>query len=261
MTYKVLFLDIDGTILMPNHTYHPKTKEAIKQVQDKGITVFLATGRPAHELSDLALDLNIDSFIGYNGAYAVYQGKNILDAPMDASIVRSYIEIAKENGHDLVLYTSKHNYVLSLHSKQLDEFAEMFSLSNLKLIHDDMVEYVLGATLVNVKSEEVHLYNIDEDIRLSQVNVNGAEDCYDVIRKSVNKGEAVKIALNHLNLPTDTAIAFGDGMNDKEMLETVGASFAMGNANPEVFQYAKYKTKTVSDAGVYYGLKELGLVE
>ncbi|MGF7013088.1 HAD superfamily hydrolase (TIGR01484 family) [Ornithinibacillus bavariensis] len=61
MTYKILFLDIDGTILNPDHTYHPKTKEAIEQVRSQGIEVFLATGRPENELKEIADELNIES--------------------------------------------------------------------------------------------------------------------------------------------------------------------------------------------------------
>lgn len=261
MTYKILFLDIDGTILKPDHTYHPKTKEAINQVQAQDIQVFLATGRPIHELDELAEDLLIDAFIGYNGALAIYQGENIVDAPMKQDIILQYLDIAKQHGHDIVLYTSEDNYVPDIASQRMKDFQEMFQLITLNPIHEEMTKYVLGATVMNVKPDEVHLYEIDDDIHLSQVNVSGAEDCYDVIRKSVNKGEAVNAILAHLGIEKEQAIAFGDGMNDKEMLESVGASFAMGNANPDLIAYSRYQTKTVSEAGVYYGLKELGLIK
>lgn len=263
MTYKILFLDIDGTILKPDHTYHPKTKEAIKQIQEQGMEVFLATGRPAHELSELAEDLNIQSYIGYNGAYAVYQGSNILDAPMKKDIVLDYIKIAKEHNHELILYTSESNYTINVDSPIVKHFTELFQVTNKALyaIHEEMTNYVLGASLINVRPEEAYLYQIDDDIRLADVNVNGLNNCYDVIRLSANKGEAVKVALKHLDISPQEAIAFGDGMNDKEMFETVGASFAMGNAHPDVFQFAKYTTTNVEEAGVYQGLKQLGLVK
>jgi Cof subfamily protein (haloacid dehalogenase superfamily) len=261
MTYKILFLDIDGTILKPDHTYNPKTKEAIQQIQSQGIEVFLATGRPTHELSDLANDLQIESYIGYNGAYAVYKEENILDAPMKRQTVEAYLQIAKEHGHEIILYTSEKNYVTSLESPFMKNFMEMFQLKNTDLVQEDVMSFILGATILNLRAEDIKLYEIDEDIRLSQVNVNGAENCYDVIRKSVNKGEAVKIVLERLNIPSEQAIAFGDGMNDKEMLETVGESFAMDNANPDLFQYAKHRTTSVSEAGVYNGLQQLGLVK
>jgi len=61
--YKVLFLDIDGTLLTPDDTIEESTKAAISQVQANGMEVFLATGRPLHEIDDLAKELNIHSFI------------------------------------------------------------------------------------------------------------------------------------------------------------------------------------------------------
>ena len=73
MEYKLLFLDIDGTILMPDHTYSESTKDAISQLKDLGIEVFIATGRPLHEIKELGQELNVDSFIAYNGAYAIYK--------------------------------------------------------------------------------------------------------------------------------------------------------------------------------------------
>src|SRR5690625_4568424 len=72
MDYKSVFLDIDGTILKPDHTFTNSTKNAIHQMRTKGIEVFLATGRPLHELDELANQLDVHSFIGYNGAYATH---------------------------------------------------------------------------------------------------------------------------------------------------------------------------------------------
>ena len=83
MDYKVLFLDIDGTILMPDHTYSASTKDAISQVKEQGIEVFIATGRPLHEVRELAQELNVDSFIGYNGAFALYKNEVLVNEPMD----------------------------------------------------------------------------------------------------------------------------------------------------------------------------------
>ena len=54
MNYKIVFLDIDGTILMPDHKYASSTKDAIAQLKDQGVEVFIATGRPLHEVKELA---------------------------------------------------------------------------------------------------------------------------------------------------------------------------------------------------------------
>ncbi|SET59593.1 hypothetical protein SAMN05216389_11643 [Oceanobacillus limi] len=261
MIYKILFLDIDGTILKPDHTYTDLTKDAIAQVKEQGIEVFLATGRPLHEIRDLAHELGVESFIGYNGAYAVYQNETILDEPMNKATIDAFLATAEEKGHELVMYTNKKNYFTSLERPSIDKFLETFHLQHNQVIDPAVTDQILGVTLINVPSEEASYYDIEEDIHLSPVNVHGIENCFDVIRKTVNKGEAVKGVLNRLDLPKESAIAFGDGMNDKEMLQCVGAGFAMGNAHPDLVQYANYQTTTVSESGVYQGLKELGLVK
>lgn len=260
--YKILFLDIDGTLLRPDDTIEDSSKKAIAEVKKKGIEVFLATGRPLHEISHIAEELNIESFIGYNGAYAIHKGEDIFRAPMLSSTVQKYVDIAKNNEHELVLYTHEENIFSDLESPIVKEFISAFHLHKNNSYSLDVIDKILGITLINLSENEPALYEKeDPSIHLSQVNVDGLRHCYDVIRDNVNKGIAVQHILELLSLPTEAAIAFGDGMNDKEMLELVGEGFAMGNGHPDLFQYAKYKTTKVTNSGIYNGLKSLGLVD
>lgn len=259
--YKALFLDIDGTILRQDHTIEPSTKEAISIARQKGIEVFLATGRPLHEIYTIAEELGIHSFIGYNGAYALYQEKILVDEPISATIIEHYLKIAKQNHHEMILYTNSHNLLTSLETKAVRQFIDYFALSDTALYQDKYRNQILGITIMNVSPDEIALYNLDhENIYFSQVNVKGLEHSYDVIRENANKGMAIKSILEELHLSPDQAIAFGDGMNDKQMLQFVGNSFAMGNANPELFQYAKYRTTTVENSGIFNGLRKLGII-
>ncbi|MFS0882957.1 HAD family hydrolase [Metabacillus niabensis] len=260
--YNILFLDIDGTILRPDDTIEQSTKQAIAEVKEKGLEVFLATGRPLHEISHIAEELNIDSFIGYNGAFAIHKGEEIFNSPMNPKTVESYLEIAKNNGHELVLYTREKNIFPDLDSPAVKDFLEAFHLHYNEQFTPEVVTHILGITLINLTEQDPKLYEkADPTIHLSQVNVDGLRHCYDVIRDTVNKGVAVNHILEHLQIPKEAAIAFGDGMNDKEMLSTVGEGFAMGNGHPELFQYAKHKTTKVTDSGVYNGLKLLKLID
>jgi len=260
-TYKILFLDIDGTILQPDDTIQESTKTAVKLMQDQGIEVFLATGRPLHEISDIGEILKVHSFIGYNGAYAISEGEDVLREPMSPELVKTYMEIAKQQNNELVLYTNTHNLLSRLDSPILNEFAQKFHLKQNKLFTEEEADNVLGITIVNVKPEDIPLYEKFTDIHLSQVNVEGFRHAYDVISDKVNKGIAVTHILNRLGITKEEAIAFGDGLNDKEMLSTVGEGFAMGNANEKLFSYAKHKTTSVTDSGIYNGLKSLGLIK
>jgi Cof subfamily protein (haloacid dehalogenase superfamily) len=259
--YKVLFLDIDGTIIKSDDSIDETTVNAIRQVQGKGIEVFLATGRPLHEIRELADELKIHSLIGYNGAFGIYQGKDLFQEPMKKEIVKQFIDIAKQNKHDLVLYTKDQNIFTDLEANCVKEFIEKFHLHKNDTYSPGKDYEVLGMTLINVETKDTSLYKFEEQIHLSQVNLEGMRHCYDVIRDNVNKGIGVQFILNHLGLVKENAIAFGDGLNDKEMLMNVSEGFAMGNGHPDLFQYAKHKTTTVDDSGIYNGLKTLGIVE
>ncbi|HLR68303.1 HAD family hydrolase [Virgibacillus alimentarius] len=258
--YKLLLLDIDGTILKPDHSYSESTKEAISQLQHQNMEVSLATGRPLHEIKDLAKELNITSMIGYNGAFAIYKDNIIINEPMAGNLVKKYLDIAKRNGHEMVLYTNEKNYFTSLDKPVVQKFIETFQLRYNELFTENVMNNILGITVMNVPKGQASLYELDTNLHLSRVNLKGVEGSYDVIRNNVNKGTATEKVLTHLEISKEQAIAFGDGMNDKEMLNAVGNGFAMENAPPELIPYATYTTTSVLDSGIFNGLKKLGIV-
>ena len=261
MSYKIVFLDIDGTILKPDHSYDSSTVNAIKQLQAQGIHTFIATGRPLHEIMRLANELQIDGMIGYNGAYAVIKGETIVNEPFEPMYVQQVLEKAKDSKHEMVLYTNGENYFTSINDPFTESFIETFQMEiNVELIRP-RTEDILGITLMKLKEDEVAKYQSDENVHLSQVNVTGMEQAYDVIRNNVNKGEAIKKVLKYLDINKEDAVAFGDGLNDKEMLLSVGTGFAMGNADPRLLQYATHRTTEVTDSGIFHGLKQLKLVD
>ncbi|MCE4047576.1 MULTISPECIES: HAD family hydrolase [Bacillaceae] len=259
--FQALFLDIDGTILQPDDTMQESTKTAVKLMKEKGLEIFLATGRPLHEIADIGEILKINSFIGYNGALAIYDGQDIVKSPMDPNLVDLYIKIAAEKNNELVLYTSSHNLLSNPDSEVTKQFCKKFHLRSNKQYTEDEKANILGITVMNLNEEDIHLYEGFPEIHLSQVNIEGFRHSYDVISDKVNKGMAISTVLKRLNIDAKNAIAFGDGMNDKEMLSVVGEGFAMGNAHEKLFAYAKHTTTSVSDSGIYNGLKTLGLIE
>lgn len=260
MTYQILFLDIDGTILKPDHTYSDITKQAISSVKNQGVEVFLATGRPLHEISELAEDLDIHSFIAYNGAFAIHQGETIVNEPIPRKNMEKFIDTAAKNDHELIMYTRDKNYFTNLKRPFISRFIDIFDLKQNAVFTPEIIDRILGATVLNVSPDQIPLYEIESNLHLSPVHVNGAEHSYDILRKNVNKGYSVEKILSLLGIPHDHAIAFGDGMNDKEMLGAVGEGFAMGNSHDDLFSYAKHMTVTVTEDGIAYGLKQLGVL-
>ncbi|GAE34863.1 HAD family hydrolase [Halalkalibacter akibai] len=260
--YKILFLDIDGTILTPDDLIEESTKEAVKQIKQKGLEVFLATGRPLHEIQEIGEELKIESFIGYNGAYAIHKGRDVFNEPVEATVVDRFLNTMKSRGHEGVLYTNGQNLLTNSEAPIVKRFVEHFHLRHNEEYKDTFKQDILGISIMNISKEEVHLYEEEGVIHLSPINVSEfKEHSYDVIRDKVNKGFAVQKVLDLLNIDKESAIAFGDGMNDKEMLKLVGNGFAMGNAQEELFQYADHQTTDVTNSGVFNGLKALGLVK
>ncbi len=262
MTYKVAFLDIDGTLLKPDdHTYCSTTEDAISQLQRQGIEVFFATGRPLHDNRDLMEQFQVSSYIGYNGSYAIYKNEPIWNQPLPSDVINRFLKIATDHRHELAFYTHEKNYFTSPDSPATEIFSNTFQLKQNAPFQQDIIHNVLGTTIVDIGSHHPSLYEIDSEIHLSPVPVEGDANCYDVIRTQVNKGTAIEHILNQLGISKKGAIAFGDGLNDIEMLQTVGESFAMGNAHPELFAHAKHRTTSVYESGIFNGLKQLGLVE
>ncbi|MEQ6389336.1 HAD family hydrolase [Bacillaceae bacterium S4-13-58] len=258
--YKALFLDIDGTIVKPDETIEDSTKEAIAKVQQQGIHVFLATGRPLHEIQHITEQLQIDSLIGYNGALAIMDNQTIVNEPMDSSLVNHYIKTAKKLGNEMVLYTDKLNIYTNIKAPVVKEFIKQFHLKQNEQLHTQTLDNILGISIIDVTDQEIQQYQTNETIYFSKVNVESIPSSYDVIRETVNKGISIKKLLEILGIPKESAIAFGDGMNDKGMLSNVGESFAMGNAHPDLIPYAKHQTTSVTESGIFNGLKSLGLL-
>lgn len=261
MTYRALFLDIDGTILQPDHTYTPSTQEAIRQVKSAGLDVFLCTGRPFVDIQNLASNFEITSTVTYNGAYALHQGDVIFNAPMKQEDVEKMVSIAGQSESEMVLYTTENNYFTSLTNPYVEDFNNVFQLHQNKIFTPDVADKIVSASAINVTEEQVKDFEITEDYHLSKVNVPHASESYDVLRTSVNKGIAIKHMLEHLNISPSEVIAFGDGMNDKEMLQFVGTGIAMGNADSRLVEYADFQTTSVTDSCIFNGLKKLGLVK
>ncbi|MRH43875.1 Cof-type HAD-IIB family hydrolase [Aquibacillus halophilus] len=259
--YQAVFLDIDGTVLTQDDRVEQSTKIAIQQIQDKGIEVFLATGRPVHEIAYLADELNINSFIGYNGAFAICDNQEIVKEAMNPAIVEQFTTIARSKGHEMLLFSNRQNLFLSLESPISKQIIEFLHFKNNAEFTNDNYGDILSMCLMNLGDEDLSFYETNENLRLSPVHADGMRNDFDVIRESVNKGHAVSKVLKHLGISPENAIAFGDGMNDKEMLTVVGEGFAMGNAHPLLFKHAKHRTTDVSNSGIFNGLKSLGLVE
>lgn len=256
---KIAFFDIDGTILKPDHTYDPSVIDAFTALREAGVHLALATGRPIHEIEDLIEELEIDTVIGYNGTLALHQGEVIFKRPFAKELVAELIDHYKALDCEFAMYTHGTSVFSHLKDAAVQQFIDTFQMK----LNDEWYEGkemdVFGATYIkapqNLADQIQH-----EAIRIAPVNVQGLNDCYDIILHKENKGIAVREVCRHFGYDVKEAIAFGDGLNDAEMLETVGTGVAMGNATEALLPYADIQTTRVDEDGIYQGLKQLNLI-
>lgn len=258
--YKQLFIDVDGTTMNHNQEIHPLTIEAIKTVQQNGIDVWLATGRPSHELKELMDEIGVTQIIGYNGACATRNNEVIYEENLNEKTITHFIKTAQKHNHGIVLYKRDKNLFPNFSHPLTRRFIDYFNLKENAPFDERYLSNILGVTIMGAKEPEIDQYNLTDDLFFSTVNIKGFEHHYDVIQPTINKGTAIKAILKERGYMREEAIAFGDGQNDRQMFEEVGTSFMMSNGHADLKAYATHQAKSVDEAGIYYGLKELGLI-
>jgi Cof subfamily protein (haloacid dehalogenase superfamily) len=254
---KIVFFDIDGTLLDHDKKLPSSTKEAILHLQDAGVHVAIATGRAPFMFADLREELGIDSYVSFNGQYVVFEGEAIYQNPLDEKMLERLLEHSHKNGHPLVFMDEKmmkasmenHPYIHS-------------SMGSLKFSHPDYdPNYYKGRpiyqALLFCKQEEeqeyISAYDMFHFVRWHEVST-------DVIPFGGSKAEGIKRMVKRMGISIHDVIAFGDGLNDVDMIQYVGTGIAMGNAKEEVKKAANLVTRSVDEDGIAYGLKLVGLL-
>ncbi|WP_088547651.1 Cof-type HAD-IIB family hydrolase [Paenibacillus aquistagni] len=258
MSYKIAFFDIDGTLVNEDKQIPQDALEAIFELKEKGVEPVIATGRAPYFFHHLAEQLHINSYVSLNGGFVVYQGEVIYKRPIERSDVECFVKRAAEHAHSLVF---EGHHTFSTNNDQ-DPFM-IDAVSSLKvelpLLHE--------AFWQEEDIYQIFLHCKEEDEPLYEGHVPGLRmirwhhTALDVLPKGSSKAEGIHAMLDILKLTPEEAIAFGDGLNDMEMLNAVGLGIAMGNSHEDLKPYADYITTHVNEGGIANGLRYAGLIE
>ncbi|MDR2951484.1 MAG: Cof-type HAD-IIB family hydrolase [Prevotella sp.] len=258
---KAIFFDIDGTLLsFKTHTVPQSTIDAINAVKQKGIKVFLATGRLKKQVQNLG-GLEFDGFITVNGAYCVTTDNEVIFKKL----------IPKEELKSLIAYQEN---VINF------PFAFMVNEGSFVSHVDETVKNIANLVEVPVPpvrnlqemvEDEVLQVNLYVDKELEEkimkeafVSCNASRwhsTFADVNVRGIDKSTGIDKFLEYYNINKSETMAFGDGGNDIEMLKHVGIGVAMGNAGDDVKAVADYITDSVDENGVANALRHFGLIE
>ncbi|MET3698156.1 hypothetical protein SAMN05877753_10812 [Bacillus oleivorans] len=254
---KIVFFDIDGTLLRHDKTIPESTKKAIRLLKEQDVFVAIATGRAPFMFEDIRKELEIDSYVSFNGQYVVFENEPIYKNPLNQEALIRLHEKAMSYNHPLVFLNED------------DMKAD--------ILEDVMVTEAMGSLLFGYpeKDETYYLKNkvyqsllfCTEDWQQEYERefdaftfIRWHEFSMDVIPKGGSKAEGIKQMLDKIGFQLKDSFAFGDGLNDIEMIQAVGTGVAMGNAVEVLKRHADFVTKDVDDDGLEYGLKSVGLI-
>lgn len=256
--FKIIFFDIDGTLVNNDKILSKNTIKAVHQLKQNGLDVVLATGRAPHHIISFSEQLGIRSYVSLNGAYVCYEGKIIQSTALEKMIIEKLLELSVENNHPLVFSNNEKTV-----SNQLNHPEVIESFDSLKL------DYVPGYQPNFWKETEIYqvmLYCKEHEETIYRESIPELQFVrwhplsLDVMPAHLSKATGIKAMLDYLGLTPKEAIAFGDGLNDKEMLSFVGMGVAMENAHHSLIPYAKMVTKSVDEDGIIYALCKFGLI-
>ena len=260
--YKLVAIDIDGTLITDNKEVTPRTIETIKEASRKGIKVIICSGRSFYRLEkyveEVGLKKENQCSICFNGGMIVEnKTKNIIYSQhLDTEEVKELIQLGKILELPMMIYAKDTHYTEKIPDiiKQNDKNLEGL---NLKVVHFDEI---------NFNKEENYIYKVcfidkPEKIKEKRKEIpkelvekyevtSSVPEYIEIVKKGIKKSEGIKAVMQIYGIKQEEVMAIGDGENDVEMLKFAGLGVAMENASDYVKEFADVITTSNNKDGV-----------
>ena len=286
--YKLVAVDLDGTLLNQYGDVTENTKRVIKNVMRKGTQVVLASGRSIDSIQNISNEIGASRYIvAGNGAvlYDIEEQKNLYENYIPIEKAKKIIDICEENSIFYNIYTNKKIVTKNLRYNVLYYYKENLKKADRKKTNIDIVDsiqdYVKNMRDENImkificdetasvfnsimkKFEEVpNVETLDVSHMSRKVIKKGTlefpiEYYYtEISMKNVDKWNAIEFLINKMGINKDEVIAIGDNMNDKKMIEEAGLGITMEGSTPAVADIANYVTADNNNEGVAKALEK-----
>lgn len=286
--YKLVAIDLDGTMLNSYGVVTENTKKIIKEKIEKGIEIIIASGRPIDSIKAIAKEIGSKNyFIGGNGAviYDIQKDKIIYEKYMPKEKVLEIVKTCEENSITYNVYTDKtilattlkYN-VLYYHKENLkkpedkktniimvkdmyDYISKMEEERFLKITICDDTKSVFNSIMRKIKKiGDIEVLDVSHMSR--KIIRQGTEEVpieyyyIEISSKNVDKWDAIQFLMEKMQIEKEEVIAIGDNMNDKKMIQNAGLGIAMEGSTPAITYLAKYVTDTNNNEGVAKALEK-----
>lgn len=252
--YRMLALDLDGTLLMPDLTIPDAVRRGIGELIDRGVIVTLSTGRMYPTAARYAEELGIKyPLICYNGAVLRACGETAVYAePVPLDVQRQVIELCEDRGWYVQLYNDDKiiTAISDEHTRRDLDTLENRVLEVGRLSKAELKPSPKLTSKCLDGAPEERLRIIKEELGgRANVTLSGG-DVIEITNRSVSKAYAVKTLCRMYGIDIQDTVACGDSENDLEMLRAAGLGCAMGNAVPELKKISGYVCKMGYSFGV-----------
>ena len=278
MEKKLVFLDIDGTILPSEGGIHPAVKEALKKARAKGHRIFICTGRSCHMLPEELADVELDGIVASAGSDIWIDGENVYRESLSAECLKETVGILDQLETIYILEGFQDVYVSKRGERILSE-SEPIPGDNPEIIRwknffngrknarsiDTWVKEQAPVPKISFiawsRQEVERIFQVFEKTFHVVLFPARSEDFFngELISRRANKGTAIHKTAEYLKMDIKDTIAFGDSMNDYQMLEEAACGVLMGNGDEKMKDMADRVCETVEEDGGAKELARMGL--
>ena len=255
---KAVFFDIDGTLVSFNtHRVPESALRAIKRLRERGIKVFIATGRLLRH-TEVVKDIEVDGYITVNGSYCITaEGETIYECHFPKETVEKVFALEQKYGFTAAVMTHEDIYVDNLAGRP-QEVADMINITPVEADLNEIIstQNVLQmCPYISPELEQIVMPQIPECVAS-----RWTDKFMDINIRGIDKSVGASKVMEYYGLSLAEAMAFGDGGNDVPIVRDVGLGVAMDNGCDELKAVADYITSSVDEDGVERALQHFNLI-
>lgn len=261
---KIVFFDIDETLYYKKEVRIPRSisEQVLPKLRANGIIPAIATGRAygafPEALKPLMNENGFELFVTINGQYNLYRNQIISEYPLMKERIERILVKLKALDIEYAFVTAE-EIAVSRNTPEVEE-----SLRPIKADYIVDPDFYLLHTVIQLlaffpqeRTEEVVASGVLED---DLKEVRWHKYSVDLLNKQNSKARGIQDVLHYFGFSPENAMAFGDGLNDLEMISSVGFGVAMGNAEAELKSVADYVTLPIEQDGILVALQQLGII-
>ena len=254
---KIAFFDVDGTLIdMDRKKITPNTVAALRRLQAQGVKLCIASGRSPMLIPRIE-SVEFDALLAYNGAYCYTRERVIHSSPLNRHDVQAILRNAAALGRPVCAATKDRLSPNGMDADLRTYFGFGSFVPELDPAFDRVIQGEIYQLMLSCNPGEYgKILRGTENAKMAA----WWDRAVDVIPANSGKGAGIRAVLEFFGLTREEAIAFGDGDNDLEMLQAVGAGVAMGNGSHALKAIAADVCGDVKDDGIYRYCLEKGLI-